>query len=478
MQLEPSFPSEQVLRRLFGVSAALTTGALFAAVLGAEGASSLGVALGAAGGAALGALAVRMRWAFTMLVGGGLVGALCGVLVGRASGGGALLLCAAGPALLATVLFGPALREHRVTLAEGALDRMERVGVRTGGGLAIAGVAAMAAPSAVAVGLGALAFASGVVSLAMILHRDRARAGFLRQVHRGEHGAFRVMAEAEAHGYETLPPLLSGSLTDAVLIRRDDAGVASYRSSAAGRAVARCHLALRDALSPIERRGSAVMSMLGVAVAAAPFAAFLHVHAPPPAPAHLATPMEVAPRCVDARAYFAERLPEDIHGLGRAVLLTRAQDRSIREGEGVLLLVPESGGVATAAMKAAALADARGIPCSDPLALRVEDPVYRSFDVSASLTVGLDASPATVASEAKVELAEIFEPNTRAVYNPHVDFGSEDQKMGWRLRDALQRIPGVTRVRLSLNGQEEDVPLAANEFPRLGTLEVKVYSGR
>jgi hypothetical protein len=430
---------------------------------------------------ALGALVSGLAWAWearrtehrTWVGAVTLAGLFTAGLVGFGAGTAVAMIGAGGATFVAWALVG-GLR--RLTMVEGALDRAERLALRSAMCLGLAGALAIAAPSYVATGVGVVAWVLAAAALGWTLIRDRERGRFLRELYAGAVPGHRIVGDDEARGIEALPPLLSGTLTDAVIVAREE-GTATYREGTGQRPVARCQRDGRDALGVLERRASALVATFGAMLGATPLAlgAHLHLAKPVPAPsAHLQEASLVAPTCVAARPYFHETLPTAVHGVGRAVLLTHEQDPTIAEGNGLILLVPEGGGPASLEMRASALAWANRVPCRDKLLLDVAEPTYRP--VKLAITANLDGlvPSADVERELRDTVSEMFERDGRSVRAEHVDFGSEQKSVGYAVRWALRRVPGVKSVKVEVDGREQDTPLGAREFPLLDDYTLRV----
>jgi hypothetical protein len=380
------------------------------------------------------------------------------------------VLAALGCGVLTALLWRSTLAELHMTSLEGALDRLERVGGRAALWTGVAGLAAVLVRSWAANLVGVVALASSAVTLLVLLRRDRRRRAFLRDVYAGTAADLVVVPEAEIRGFAALPPLLSGAMTDAVLAHKAT-GVDSYRAAAGLRPLARCQHTMRDALALLERRGSRMVMSLGVLLGAFPAVVVVHLRAPEPmAIAVAAGPSVVAPSCTEARAYFSEALPAAVPGVGRMALLTHAQDETIAVGEGLLLVLPEGEGSAPRSMLDAALDAARRVPCRDKLVLRVGEPDLHPVDVEAWITVDGIADRGAVEREADDVVRELFQRDARAVKTEHVDFGSEDKSVGYRIRYALQHVPGSRHVKLHVNGHDGEEQLSPREYPTLRSL--------
>ncbi len=261
-------------------------------------------------------------------------------------------------------------------------------------------------------------------------------------------------------------------ITDAVIAHVEPTA-ATYRTSSGPRPLARVTAALPAMLARLDKRSRIGAALSGVLAMATPVVMTSPLWHPPVAPAFLeSVEVPVAPSCAEAAPYFSERL-QSLEGVGRATLLTHRDDPSIAEGDGVILLVPSSGGTASDVMKSHALAVARSIPCTDKLALTISDPTFRAFDIHATLTLDASTDDEAAVRDAQDQLREIFEPNTRAIFNEHVGFGSTEKLLGSRVRYALKRVPGVKSVTVTFNGAD-DAPLAPRDFPTLASLDVRI----
>ncbi len=378
---------------------------------------------------------------------------------------------AASGAVLAGFLIRPISRAQVATAHEGALDRFECIALTAGRSLVVAGILGVLAHAPIVRVAGVLGLSVAIGLLAMAMWRDRARARFLAQVYAKSDPCYRIERDDDVRGFELLPPVLSGTITNAVIARVS--GPATYRTQGGPRPVARVTASLSKMLVRLDKRARVAKALVGVLVCSsslvvvAPF----HHRSTSAVPASV-TPHEAqAPACRDARPYFAETLETSLTGsVGRAALVTHAQDPSIAEGQGVILLVPKTKRVIDEATKARALALANDIPCADKLTLAVEEPNYRPIAVDATLELELGVDRATVLRDADEQVREIFEPDARVVYNEHVDFGYGEKTFGYRVRHALRHVLGVKSVQLTINGVDADVPLAPRDFPTLASL--------
>jgi len=375
--------------------------------------------------------------------------------------------------LLAVVLTRPLVKANHASRVEGSLDRFECVALASSKSLFVAGLLAVVPRASIAHGLGVVALVYALGLVLIVVARDRARALFLRRVYENEHERLRIERDDDVCGYELLPPVVSGTITDAVIAHVEP--TTTYRSSGGPRPIARVTKSLATMLARIDKRSRVAAALAGVLVMATPIVMTSPLWHPPQAPPIDVHSVEipVAPTCADAAPYFSERI-EALDGVGRATLLTHRDDPTIVEGDGVILLVTQTGELARDAMKSRALEVARSIPCTNKLALTVVDPTLRSFDLEAILIIDRGMDEATVAADANAEVREIFEPSARAIFNERVGFGATEKMLGYRVRYALRRVVGVRSVRLFVDGSDADPLLTPREFPRIASLKLHV----
>jgi len=361
------------------------------------------------------------------------------------------------------------LREADVaSRVEGALDRLECVAVVSARSVFVAGLCALLTREAWVHLLGAagVVFAFGLLALALV--RDRARMRFLERVYANDHPSLRVERDADVRGWELLPPVVSGVITDAV-IAHATAASATYRTSDGPRPLARVASSLPRMMARLERR----TRLAGALACGLACAASLVVVVPPSARATAAPrafSCVIAPACRDAVPYFEDRL-ESLPGVTRATLLTHARDPNVAEGHGVILLAADPKADTT---RANALALARSIPCREPLELTVEEARDRRFDVRAELVLEPGADRAATLRDAEARVRALFQPASRTVESEPVRLGVEEKTFGYRVRHALRHVTGVQAVRLTIDGRDADVPLAPRDFPTLGSLALSV----
>jgi hypothetical protein len=167
-------------------------------------------------------------------------------------------------------------------------------------------------------------------------------------------------------------------------------------------------------------------------------------------------------------------------------MLTRNEDRSIRENAGILYVVPKGGGPPSPALKDEVRRQVTEVfPCTLTFQVDVQDPVYRALDVAARVYVRPGEPKALVAKRLRDGLEAFFRISAPdGTPNPNVDFGFNVKgddggpaaEVAWSdVLNVVRDTPGVRKVGdgrqdCTLNGRAEDVPLGVREFPVLGTV--------
>lgn len=192
-----------------------------------------------------------------------------------------------------------------------------------------------------------------------------------------------------------------------------------------------------------------------------------------------------------------------VPGIARALFMGAADDSGVPENSGYIYVVPEPGTVLTTSHKDAVyrmVTEQR--PCLTTFRVVVLDPVYRDVDVLARVWLKTGADPLRARAAILAALDYFFivtEPDllpdgsdnpAKGTPNTRVDFGYNlrDEDTGEQgevaLSDVFNAVRDVTTyVRklgyastdFMIGGHHQDLQLANNEFPRLGT--VLLYNG-
>lgn len=189
-----------------------------------------------------------------------------------------------------------------------------------------------------------------------------------------------------------------------------------------------------------------------------------------------------------------EDLARSVAGIGRALMLTKAEDTTIPEyGLGYLFLVPDGGGTPSAALKTEVedyINDNFPIPLN--FTWQPEDPSYKTINIVAYVYLEPDATEAAVETAVLAALQAFFAPtNDDGTPNTEVDFGynykdlvgDPDPKVALStIYNIIHDTTGIRRLGtpadgegLTLNAVQDDVDLTLRQFPQGGTLTL--YNG-
>jgi hypothetical protein len=194
-----------------------------------------------------------------------------------------------------------------------------------------------------------------------------------------------------------------------------------------------------------------------------------------------------------ARTDF-EDLAIQVAGVGRALMLTKAEDSTVPTlGRGYLYVVPDGGGLPSAALKTQ-VEDYINDGWPPPLNFDWEarDPDYNTINIVAYVYLDSDATESSVETAVLEALRDFFSPvNADGTPNDQVEFGynykdaAGDPEPKVTLSSIYNLLHDTTGVRrlgtpadgegLTLNAVEDDVDLLLREFPEGGTLTL--YNG-
>lgn len=183
-----------------------------------------------------------------------------------------------------------------------------------------------------------------------------------------------------------------------------------------------------------------------------------------------------------------------VQGVGRALMLSKAEDDTIPTySRGYLFIVPDGGGTPSAALKTQVedyIND--GWPGPINFFWEARDPEYNTINIVAYVYLSTDTTESEVETAVLAALRDFFAPvNDDGTPNTQVDFGynlkgvdgDPDPKLTLSsIYNLLHDTTGVRRLGtpadgegLTLNGAQDDVDLTLREFPEGGTLTL--YNG-
>lgn len=172
--------------------------------------------------------------------------------------------------------------------------------------------------------------------------------------------------------------------------------------------------------------------------------------------------------------------------VARALMLTSNEDPTIDENSGILFVIPQGGGLPTQALKDQVEGQVTVVfPNTLTFVLSVQNPVFKTVDVSARVFLRAGTNTATVKAAIEQALADFFAVSLPdGTPNPNVNFGFNIKdvdgnpagEVAWS--DVLSVVEAVTGVRkigdedndFLLNVRSDDVELENKEFPVLGTV--------
>ncbi len=183
-----------------------------------------------------------------------------------------------------------------------------------------------------------------------------------------------------------------------------------------------------------------------------------------------------------------EIVAKGVVGVARALMLSSDETTTIQENTGILFLIPEGGGVPSQALKdtvEAQFAKTGPFPKLLTFNLFVQDAVFLDFNILAKVFLADGKVEATVAATIRANLAAFFAVNNPdGSPNANIDFGFNFKTVTGAaageiplsdvfnvVRDSagLRKV-GANPGDFTINLEHKDVPIALQEFPRLGTV--------
>ena len=175
-----------------------------------------------------------------------------------------------------------------------------------------------------------------------------------------------------------------------------------------------------------------------------------------------------------------------VSGVSRALMLTSNEDAGVQENNGLLIVIPEGGGLPSTALKNAVHTMVTvTYPNTLTFQVAVQDPVYKTIDVSARVAFLQGYTKATVAAAIRAALTAFFaESDEDGVPNTNVDFGGKitdsvgtvvGEQAFSDVYNAVRDVEGVRKLvpgTFLLNSVADDVDLTTREFPELGTVSI------
>jgi len=167
-------------------------------------------------------------------------------------------------------------------------------------------------------------------------------------------------------------------------------------------------------------------------------------------------------------------------------MLTSNEDPTIGENSGILFVIPQGGGLPSQVLKDQVENQVTVVfPNTLTFVLSVQNPVFKTVDVSARVFLRPGTNPATVKRAIEQALADFFAVSlSDGTPNPNVNFGFNIKdvdgnpagEVAWS--DVLSVVRAVSGVRkigdedpdFLLNARSDDVMLENKEFPVLGAV--------
>ena len=168
-----------------------------------------------------------------------------------------------------------------------------------------------------------------------------------------------------------------------------------------------------------------------------------------------------------------------VSGVARAVMLTSNERPGILENQGQLVVLPDGGGMPSAALKQAVLNEVTvTFPNTLTFLVEVIDPDFVTVDISAKVRLGTGVSAVVADAAIRAAIQEFFALQlSNGAANPSMDFGYViDGVVAFSdVYNLIRDTAGVRRMSdapdaLLLNLSASDVDVDVYQFPVLGTV--------
>ena len=164
--------------------------------------------------------------------------------------------------------------------------------------------------------------------------------------------------------------------------------------------------------------------------------------------------------------------------IARALMSTSNEDPGVPENSGILYIIPVGGGQPTLAQKNAVLAQVTTVyPRTLTFSIVVQGALFKTIDIFAIVYLKDGAGGAATKAAILAALTSFFAvQNVDGTNNENVDFGGNMPELALSdVFNAIRDVAGVRKIGAGigdflLNGAYDDIALASQEFPALGTV--------
>lgn len=166
-----------------------------------------------------------------------------------------------------------------------------------------------------------------------------------------------------------------------------------------------------------------------------------------------------------------------VSGVARAMFLTKAQDPTVADNAGVIVVIPDGGGLPSTLLKNAVVAAITvTFPTMVTFLVTAADPSYNTIDVTCDVKAKTGFTNSQIEANINTALNDYFALlDDEGAPNLNVDFGANliDNLIPFSdLISVVAGAPGVQRVDEDAFLPADNVPIALREFPELGTVTV------
>jgi uncharacterized phage protein gp47/JayE len=164
-------------------------------------------------------------------------------------------------------------------------------------------------------------------------------------------------------------------------------------------------------------------------------------------------------------------------GVSRAMFLTKAQDATVADNAGVIIVIPDGGGLPSTLLKNLVVATITvTFPTMVTFAVTAADPSFNTIDITCDVKAKTGFTNSQIEANINAALASYFALlDDNGAPNDRVDFGANliDNLIPFSdLLSVVAGAAGVQRVDEDTFLPADNVAIALREFPQLGTVTV------
>lgn len=166
-----------------------------------------------------------------------------------------------------------------------------------------------------------------------------------------------------------------------------------------------------------------------------------------------------------------------VPGVARSMFLTKEQDATVADNAGVIVIIPDGGGLPSTLLKDSVVAQITAVfPTMVTFAVTAADPSFNTINITCDVKAKTGFTTTAIENNINQALTDYFALlDSNGAPNSNVDFGANLIDNLIPFSDLLKTVAGaagVQRVDEDTFTPANNVPIALREFPQLGTVTI------